>query len=80
MERNVNDWERGISIAAGALLLIAGLKASGRMRSSLLSSGAGLAFRGLSGYCPVNQLLGRETDEVRAWKAHLVPANISAAL
>jgi uncharacterized membrane protein len=59
MERNVNDWERGVSIAAGALLVLAGLKTRGRIRSSLISSGAGLAFRGVTGYCPVNQMLGR---------------------
>ena len=67
MERNVNDWERGVSIAAGALLVIAALKSRGRMRSTLLSTGAGLAFRGVTGYCPVNQLLGREcNDDTRA--------------
>jgi uncharacterized membrane protein len=63
MERNVNDWERGVSIAAGALLVIAGLKSRGRMRSSLLTSGAGLAFRGVTGYCPVNSMLGRTCDD-----------------
>lgn len=67
MERNVSDWERGVSIAAGALLVVAGLKARGRMRNSLVSSGAGMAFRGLSGYCPINQLLGRtiKSDDTR---------------
>lgn len=58
MERNVSDWERGVSIAAGALLVAAGIKARGRVRSSLLTGGAGLALRGLTGYCPVNQLVG----------------------
>lgn len=67
MERNVNDWERGVSIAAGALVALAGLKMRGPMRRSLISAGAGLAFRGLTGYCPVNQLLGRtvETGDTR---------------
>ena len=80
MERNVNNWERGASIAAGALIAMAGLRARGRMRSSLLSSAAGLAFRGVSGYCPINQLLGRERDDVRAWRESVLPANVSAAL
>lgn len=67
MERNVNDWERGVSIAAGALLVVAGIKARGRFRSSLITTGAGLAFRGLTGYCPVNHALGRKlrSDDTR---------------
>jgi uncharacterized membrane protein len=63
MERNVSVWERGVSIAAGALLVAAGIKARGRIRSSLLTGGAGLALRGLTGYCPVNQLIGRTVSD-----------------
>jgi uncharacterized membrane protein len=62
MKRNVSDWECGVSIAAGAILVLAGMKSSGRMRTQLLTGGAGLALRGLSGYCPVNQLLGRTIE------------------
>ena len=67
MERNVSDWERGVSIAAGALLVVAGIRGRGRFRSSLISTGAGLAFRGLTGYCPVNHALGRKlrSDDTR---------------
>jgi uncharacterized membrane protein len=63
MERNVSDWERTVSIAAGALLVAASFKARGRARSSLLTGGAGLALRGLMGYCPVNQLIGRTVSD-----------------
>lgn len=63
MKRNVSDWERGVSIAAGALLVAAGIKARGRVRSSLLTGGAGLALRGLTGYCPVNQVIGRTVSD-----------------
>jgi len=59
MERNVNDWERGVSIAAAALLAVVALKARGGARTSLLVAGAGLAVRGITGYCPINHALGR---------------------
>ena len=66
MQRNVNDWERGVSIAAGALLVAAALRARGSVRRSLLTTGAGLAVRGLTGYCPINQMLGRTcSDDTR---------------
>jgi len=66
MERNVNDWERAVSIAAGALLAAAALKARGGVKRSLLTAGAGLAVRGLTGYCPINQALGRTcSDDTR---------------
>ena len=59
MKRNVNDWERGVSIAAGALLAVAALKARGGTRVALITAGAGLAVRGLTGYCPINHAIGR---------------------
>lgn len=59
MERNVTDWERGVSIAAGALLVAAAIKVRGRFRNSLITSGAGLAIRGLIGYCPIHHAIGR---------------------
>ena len=67
MKRNVNDWERGVSIAAGALLAMAALKTRGSVRSALLTAGAGLAVRGLTGYCPVNHAIGRNSrsDDTR---------------
>jgi uncharacterized membrane protein len=66
MNRNVNDWERGVSIAAGALLAAAALRARGGVRRSLLTAGAGLAVRGLTGYCPINHMLGRTcSDDTR---------------
>jgi uncharacterized membrane protein len=58
MQRNVNNWERIASLAAGAALI--GLAArSRRWRSIAASSGAGLIGRGLSGFCPVNYAIGR---------------------
>jgi len=58
MQRNVDTWERVVSLAAGAALI--GLAArSRRWRSIAASSGAGLIGRGLTGYCPVNHAIGR---------------------
>jgi uncharacterized membrane protein len=59
MVRNVNDWERVLSVSAGAGLLA--LAASRRnFRSGLAWTGLGLVARGLGGVCPVNAALGRE--------------------
>jgi len=58
MQRNFNNWERVVSLAAGAALI--GLAArSRRWRSIAASSGAGLIGRGLTGFCPVNYAIGR---------------------
>jgi uncharacterized membrane protein len=58
MQRNINNWERVASLAAGAALI--GLAArSRRWRSFAASSGAGLIGRGLTGFCPVNYAMGR---------------------
>jgi uncharacterized membrane protein len=61
MQRNVSDWERVASLAAGAALLYVGM----RQRSSnrlATSTAVGLVARGLTGYCPVNAMVGRGAD------------------
>lgn len=58
MQRNVDTWERVLSLAAGALLIGVAAR-SRRWRSLAASSGAGLIGRGLTGFCPVNHALGR---------------------
>jgi uncharacterized membrane protein len=59
MHRNVNDWERLISVSAGAgLLAAAALGLSGRR--PMVWTGLGLVARGLGGVCPVNAALGRD--------------------
>jgi uncharacterized membrane protein len=58
MQRNVNNWERVVSLTAGAALI--GLAArSRRWRGVAASTGAGLVGRGLTGFCPVNYAIGR---------------------
>jgi uncharacterized membrane protein len=61
MHRNVSDWERVASLAAGAALIYLGTR---RNRGNRLatSTGVGLISRGLTGYCPINQALGRDSD------------------
>ena len=55
---NVNDLERTASVVAGTALLIGAIR--GKRRTVKTLAGAGLVARGLSGYCPVNSVLGRE--------------------
>lgn len=66
-KRNVNDWERIASVAAGVGLIAFAVK-SPRWRSTAASTGAGLLARGVSGYCPVNHAIGRERrrDDTRS--------------
>jgi len=60
MRMNVGKWERVGSIAAGAALLYVANRQTGR-RNAAAATAAGLMFRGLSGYCPVNALVGRDS-------------------
>lgn len=55
---NVNDLERMASVLTGTALLIHAYQ--GRRRPMNTISGVGLIARGLTGYCPVNSLLGRQ--------------------
>lgn len=63
MRQNVSDWERVVSIAAGAALVYLGTR-PGRRQPVAASSGVGLMARGLSGYCPVNAAVGRDSRRV----------------
>ena len=61
MTRNVNDWERLASVAAGAALLYIGSRQS-NTRVAATGTGLGLIARGVTGFCPVNAVFGRDTD------------------
>jgi uncharacterized membrane protein len=61
MRTNVQTWERAVSIGAGALLLYAAVRQP-RHRRWAAPAGAGLLARGVSGFCPVNQITGRTRD------------------
>lgn len=58
--RNVSDWERVASVAAGAaLLMLAARRPNARRLAGL--TGVSLLARGVSGYCPVNAAVGRNS-------------------
>ena len=58
MKRNVEGWERAVSIAAGAgLLVLAARRRS--VRGVIAPLAIGLITRGGAGYCPVNHAIGR---------------------
>jgi uncharacterized membrane protein len=59
---NVGDTERWVSVLAGVGLIALGLN-SRRFRGLVLPAGGALLFRGVTGRCPVNQALGRNTTE-----------------
>ena len=61
MTRNVSDWERVASVAAGAALLYLGTRQRPANRLAT-TTGWGLVARGLGGYCPVNAAVGRNSD------------------
>lgn len=60
MRMNVSNWERIGSVAAGAALLYLANRQTGR-KGAATATAAGLMFRGVSGYCPVNALVGRDS-------------------
>jgi len=55
-QRNVDDWERAVSVAIGTGLL---LRAAKRHQVLGVIGGAGLIARGAAGFCPVNAAIGR---------------------
>ena len=59
MHRNVDTWERFVSVAAGAGLLAAGWRRGGPLRKTATTVGTGLIARGIAGYCPVTAAMGR---------------------
>lgn len=59
---NMNQAERWVSVLAGIGLIALGLN-NRRFRGLTLPVGGALLVRGVSGRCPVNQALGRNTAE-----------------
>ena len=60
-ERNVDPLEGQLSVAAGALFIIAALFPRSLKQLVMLSLGGGLLYRGLTGHCSVYQSLGVDT-------------------
>ncbi|MGF7216882.1 hypothetical protein GGR92_003049 [Spirosoma lacussanchae] len=59
---NVGPNERYLSVGAGALLLTVGLRRGGLGGLLTAALGGVLAYRGATGYCPVNSAIGRDTS------------------
>ena len=75
---NVGEEERVWSTAGGALLVAFGLK-GGSLNGLLLAAAGGyLAYRGLSGHCPVSEAVGRNTAQGEA--TAVKPIEISAGM
>src|SRR6187397_1582113 len=55
---NISSTEKWVSTIAGAALAIAGYKRSNR---AMGLTGLGLVARGVSGYCPVSAVVGRNS-------------------
>jgi uncharacterized membrane protein len=55
---NISATEKWVSTIAGTALAVAGYKRSNRV---LELAGLGLVARGVSGFCPVNAAIGRDT-------------------
>jgi uncharacterized membrane protein len=59
---NVGPTERVISLAGGTLLTILGVRRFSLVGGIALSlAGGALLYRGATGYCPVNETMGRNT-------------------
>jgi uncharacterized membrane protein len=63
MERNISNVERALSVAAGGAIIGYALTRSRRDNPSLtaLTTATGLIARGVTGYCPVSAMTGRNT-------------------
>ncbi|HXG89208.1 MAG TPA: SRPBCC family protein [Vicinamibacterales bacterium] len=63
MQRNISDWERAISLAAGGALFAYALsRTRGQGISPMTATTAtGLIARGLSGFCPLSATVGRNS-------------------
>jgi uncharacterized membrane protein len=61
MPVNVGPSERTLSTLGGAALVAAGLAGRGWLGTGLVFAGASLLVRGVTGFCAVNQAIGRNT-------------------
>jgi uncharacterized membrane protein len=60
---NVSRPERVLSAVGGATMAMLGLRQAGGKGLLTALAGGVLLFRGLTGYCPMNQMIGRDTAE-----------------
>ncbi|GAA4438238.1 SRPBCC family protein [Pontibacter saemangeumensis] len=62
---NVGDTERIVSLVGGALLAYYGLSKPNAGGIAMAAVGGALLFRGATGYCPMNEALGRDSSSGR---------------
>lgn len=60
---NVGDTERLASVLGGALLTYLGLQKFNLLRITTALTGGALLYRGLTGFCPVNEAVGRDSTQ-----------------
>lgn len=63
---NVGSTERMVSVFAGSFLLTRGLKnifRSPTLAVAATIAGGAMLYRGITGYCPVNNAIGRDSSE-----------------
>ncbi|WP_242928697.1 SRPBCC family protein [Pontibacter vulgaris] len=61
--QNVSTVERIVSAVGGGALTALGMRKSGKAGMAMALAGGALLFRGATGYCPMNQLVGRDTAD-----------------
>ena len=59
--RNVGPTERWVSMIAGGALALYGLARRSLGGGALAAFGAGLAYRGMTGHCPLYEAFGIDT-------------------
>jgi uncharacterized membrane protein len=59
---NVGKAERIASVLGGALLAYYGLQKSDKVGIAMAAAGGAMLFRGATGYCPMNEALGRDSS------------------
>jgi len=69
---NVGKPERVISAVGGAALTMLGLRSSGGAGLLMTLAGGAMLFRGITGYCFVNQAIGRDTAEEEDISAEII--------
>lgn len=75
MDINVGKLERIASLAGGALALAGLVRTRPAGRLPLALAAGGLLVRGVTGYCPLNAALGRDSSQDELGFPHLSAAD-----
>ncbi len=68
---NVGTGERIVSLVGGVVLAAYGIRRSSAAGYGVAAAGAALIFRGLTGFCPVNAAIGRDSSELNRSHRHV---------